>query len=545
MLDLLPVQFIAQNIHFALSLFVSLGCFAAGWLYFDAGDEHHPLVKTSKWLGFFILALGFLVAGASGGNLGLVTNISIVLKLLGYSGILISNFLEPIQPRPITTGLQFSKWREPEPPNSAAPPTPPAAAAAGITLPTASLAAITYLLPAISLLVAGLYWRRATIGLERHIRGVAVAFTILGLSHVFALGRFWETSDNPLLQELAKPFSLLWFAEHITLLLAGLLLLRWVWRYLTKRPQTQLFLFATSLGAAIVLVTTLTITGLLLYNLQKDSLANLETSAKVLSYALDSKTADTRADAGIVANTPAILAAIGTTSHAALAGLVSSLATDRHLTDLVLTDTFGQVLTRLSDPDRYGDSLSSDTFVKRALSGEAVSAVVSQPGAVTPTLVVTSATPLKQSDQIVGAVLASQPLDTSFVDNLKATTGLDSTIYAGAIRTATTLTGPSGTDRQIGARETHSAITSTVLKQGQIWHGAITISNQPYLAIYLPIKDADNTVVGMLAVGQPQSDILDTSNQAIKITFLTAVLWLVLSIVPIYLVCRQIARQLH
>jgi hypothetical protein len=661
MLSAATAQFIGQNLHFAVDLFVALACFAAGWLYLDAGSKHHLFVKTSKWAGFFLLALGFLVAGASGADSGALSTLGIIFKLLGYSGILISNFFDPIQARPHTMGITnlltqlIAKRNQPAPsapartpavapsppsspasastpaatptaafapnpaalapttkvavsvqpsttpatlnqspatpstsppattspkpasptsptapspapvngpaqstssspsstaPSSAKPPQPPAGSTPPLAvfgIPAVVTTSLGILLPLGSGLISVLYWRRATTGLERHIKGVAWAFTGFTLADILALLiHTWSTSDNPLLQSFAQPLSSLWTIQHITLLVSGILLTRWVWRYLTRRPQTQLFLLATSIMVTVVLTTTITMTSLLLASIEKDALTSLETSAKVLGYAVDGKTSDTRADARILAQTPAVIQAVSANDHTSLARLADSLLDDKNLTDFIATDRTGQVLIRASDPDLYGDAMSGNSLITRALAGTTVSSIMSQSGAVAPTLAVSTATPIKQANgAIIGAILGVQALDNAFVDGIKRTTGLDSTVYHDTTRTATTLVAPDGTSRYIGAKETSPAVINTTLGQGKPWHGSLTISNQPFLVTYLPLKDADNTVVGMLSVGKSQHAILETSTQAVRLTFLSAIIWLIVIMLPIYLVSRHIARQLH
>jgi methyl-accepting chemotaxis protein len=338
----------------------------------------------------------------------------------------------------------------------------------------------------------------------------------------------------------------LWIAEHVALLAAAVCLVWWVWRYLTKRFLTQLFLTMTSFTVTIVLVATVSITTLLLSSLQKDALASLETAAKVLNYAINAKTSETRANATVLSQTPAAITAATTGNHATAAKLTTDLLVKQHLSDVIITSDTGQVLARASDPDRYGDSLSDDTLVKRALVGATVTTTASRSGVLAPELLITTASPIRDAgDHIVGVALASLSLDNTFVDGIKHTTGLDSAVYAGGTRTATTLVGPDGTSRSIGVKETSAGVKDSTLTHGKIWRGSLNISNVPYLAIYLPLKDVDNTVVGMLFVGQVQDTVLQSASQAVRLTFGLAVLWLLIIMAPIYLISRFIARQLH
>jgi hypothetical protein len=558
MIGAISLQFLGQNIHFAIYLFAALACFAAGWLYLDAWAERRTRVDLPKWTGFFLLAVGFLVEGAVW-DAGLLDATGGTLKLLGYIGLIIGNLLEPIQPRPKTSHLEpqppehhdatnSAPPASPTAPATSAPPTNPAPAtnqAAPAALAVTAAQGLTFALPVAALAIATLYWRRATTGLERHLKPIAGVFAAMTLADVFAVAKLWRSSDNPLVQQFTGPLGPLWILEHLALLGAGLWLMWWVWHYLTKRFLTQFFLIITTFTVTIVLVATVSITSLLLSSLQRDSLASLETAAKVLGYAITSQTAETRSGVTVLAQNPATASAATTGNHAAAAGLAGDLLVRQHLTEVIITNDSGQVLARASDPDRYGDSISDDSLVKRALVGTTVSSTATRTGALAPELIITTASPIRAGNRIVGTALASLALDNAFVDGIKRTTGLDSAVYAGDTRSATTLVSPDGTSRSIGAKETHTAVLDRTLRHGQIWQGALSVSNQTYLATYLPLKDVDNTVVGLLFVGQVQDALLQSASAAIKLTFAMAVLWLLLIMVPIYFISRLIARQLR
>jgi hypothetical protein len=522
MFDLISGQFISQSLHFGVNLFAALACIAAAWLYLDAWSERHHGGELAKGGGFLMLAVAFLITGATWGEPGLLGLASNTLKLLGYLAIATGMISTPLQPRPKTTGY-----------------TP-----AMLIGPAAVSISLSAMVPLAALAVGLVYWRLATTGLERHLKPLAIAFTIFAVSHALALASLWGASDNPLLQSLAKPLGTFWILEHITLLLASAMLARWVWRYLTKRLLSQLFLTITSLTFAIVLIATTSVAALLLSSLQHDSLSSLATAAKVLGYAVDSKTAEGRAGTDVLAKDPELIQAVSSRDYVALTKLTSSALTAQQFSDVIVTDEAGLVLTRASDPERFGDSLSGDALVQRALTGTPSSSITARSNTLSSTLAITTASPIYSQDQIIGTATTSLALDNAFVDGLKHTTGLDSTIYSGTIRAATTFTGPNGTSRSLGTKETNTSVINKTINQGQLWQGIINTGSQPYLAIYLPLSDINHRVVGMLSVGMPQAVVLASAKEAIKLTFIGAVVALLLIMLPVYLVARQISRQL-
>ncbi len=547
---MLPLQFLAQNLHFAISLFAALVFFAVFWLYFDAwlGESRKKNRDILKWAGFLLVSLSFIIHATviEQSDLGrsLFGNtsetIATLLRLVGYVVIAAGLLLDPLQKKPKTKDFEGDFEADQTADSTSAP------AKAPVVVATTSSFGAIYVLPVAALAVGVLYWRRATVGLERHLRPVAIAFLLLFVFELLSLTSLLQTTANPSLFNLVKAFGPLWFASNAFLLAGSLVLGRWVWHYLTERFMSQLFMMFTASILAIFLLTTVSFTFLLMHNVQNDSLNNLQTAANVLNYALDSKKAETRANAETVSQNTQIIDAVAARDHKSLLALTAGFLATKKQSSLVITTSSGQVLLRAEDPNRWGDSLSSDTLVRRAVVGASTSSVVSRQGVLAPAIYIKTTVPVRSSDNtIIGTVSVSLIANNALVDGIKNSTGLDSAIYSSDTLSATTFVAPDGKSREIGVKQTDKAVTNRVLKHDQVFKGQLNILNRPYLAVYTPLKDADNSVVGMLFIGQPQATTLKTAGQSIELTFLVAVVLLVLSTIPAYLVARHLARQLE
>jgi len=165
------------------------------------------------------------------------------------------------------------------------------------------------------------------------------------------------------------------------------------------------------------------------------------------------------------------------------------------------------------------------------------------PGVTTGVSLVASHPIRNAAGSIVGVVIVSRAITSAFVDGIKHDTGLDSTVFAGNVRSATTLVTADGTTRAIGTKETSATLNRTVLKEGNKYQGVVSFQNIDYLGAFVPLKDADNQTVGMLSVVRPQSELLATAGQSIQLTFLLSILLIIVSVGPIYLVARRIAGE--
>ena len=553
---MLAFQFLGQDIHFAISLFAALVFFAAFWLYFDAWLAERKAQSIYKWAGFLLIALGFLIYATvieqsllSDSFLGNVSEtLSRILRLTGYLVVLLGELLDPLQVKPRNTRISSRLLGKPK--EQAATVKPKRKQAASHSMTANGFGALAnplhFLLPLGVLAIGIMYWRRATTGLERHLKPVAVAFFLLFGFELLSLANLWTSSSNPALAKFVASFGPVWIVDTILLFAAALVLSKWVWQYLTERFLSQLFMIFVSMVLGIFMVITVCFTYLLVNSVQQSSLSNLATAASVLKYALNTKQTETLANSETVAENPSVAAAVAASDHAQLVGLTSSFLYSKGESSLIITNDNAEVLLRAENPDSYGDSLSSDTLIRRALIGEEASSISTQSGVLTPVIYIRSATPIRDAQQqIVGVAVAAFAVDNAFVDGIKQSTSLDSSVYAGNTVSATTFLAPDGMTRWNGVKEANKVVLQTVLTDRRTFRGTVSILNQQYLGVYLPLKNVDNSVVGMLFIGQPSLSVLKTAGHSIELTFVVAVLLLVLSVVPAYLMARNISRQLE
>ena len=539
---MLPLQFFGQNLHFAIDLFASLVCFSVFWLYFDAWLAKRQLKELVKWLGFLLLSLSFFihstiieqsVLGTS--LLGEWTDVlSTLLRIFGYLGIIWAQIIDPLQERPKTSGLDL-------------------AVSSGTTLKDAKNQSVLSGLPLIGNLIlplaAGvasfLYFRRATKGLEKHLLWIGASFFLLAGFEILALASLLRTSNNVLIYNATSAFGPVWIVEHVVLLAAMVLLGKWVWGYLVTRLQSQLFIISTSIILTVYLVVTVSFTFLLIRDVQRGALKNLETSAKVLDYALDAKKAQVSALSESLSQSREITDGLSAKNRRKLAVTLTKTLTSKQISSLVITNENGQVLLRAEDPDRFGDSISEDPLVKRALIGLPSSSLTTSEAVLAPNLLIQSASTLRNSKkQIIGTLTVGLTVDNAFVDGIKAATGLEAAVYAGNTRSSTTFVAPDGRSRWVGIKEESSAVKNSVLDKGKPFIGSVEIINRPFLAVYAPILDVDNVPIGMLFIGEPQVVILQAAGRSIEITFLVTAALLLASIVPSYFISKYLTSQL-
>ena len=80
------------------------------------------------------------------------------------------------------------------------------------------------------------------------------------------------------------------------------------------------------------------------------------------------------------------------------------------------------------------------------------------------------------------------------------------TVFYGDQRVMTNIKKPDGT-RAIGTKLTDEKIRDAVLGKGQTFHGSAMILNNRYITIYEPIRNEQNSIIGILFVGLPSAEL--------------------------------------
>jgi hypothetical protein len=528
-------QFILVNGHFTIKLLAALVCFAVAWLYYDAWSGRRDTREGTKALGFLLLCLSFVVQSTKIEQSLLETSLMgaqianilvAVFKISAYLVLIIGQVIDPLQPLPEYRVRELVK-----------------AALIFGSIPPGQLLTFSY--PILAVVTAFMYLRRATAGLEHHLKPISWSLFILSASEVLSLTSVFRRTDNIFISNLVAPYGPLWLLENALVVVFFLVLGKWIWGYLIRRLETQLLMIFTTTTLGIFLVTTMFFTTASLNNLKEGTIENLKINVNVLSYSIESKRAEALSDAQVIAQNPTVLSAVLEKDRIRLTEITTSILLAKKQTFLVVVAETGKILVRADDPEKVGGSLSDDPLVRRALESEEVTGVVTKEGVMAPQVSVRAATPIKGAEGIIGAVVVGTAIDNAFLDGLKSATGLEASVYADNIRSATTFIAPDGKSRWVGIKEETEEVKKKVLVEGELYTGSVNILNIPYLTAFIPLEDVSANPVGMLFVGTPQVTLFQAASRSIELTFLVTAGLLVLSVIPAYFVSRYIIEQIH
>ncbi|MCL2227676.1 MAG: methyl-accepting chemotaxis protein [Oscillospiraceae bacterium] len=211
--------------------------------------------------------------------------------------------------------------------------------------------------------------------------------------------------------------------------------------------------------------------------------------------------------------------------------------------EIIVANAEGITIARSHLRDSFGDDVSGVPSVAAGLRGEVLQLYTPTPTAY---MVMTTASPIMDGDQLVGSVVVNFVVGSSeFLDGVRDSFGVDATVFAGDTSVASTLIHPDTGNRAVGTPVAQH-VADAVL--GRREHLAVELNifgRLPYLAYYFPLIGADGrTPVGMFFVGisQGYADAI-TSAQQRNMIIIGAVGLVVVVLIVLY-IANMISKPL-
>ncbi len=547
-------QFWIRNIHYVLETFLTFALITAGWIYIDGWLIERKIKTLFRASGFFILAV-WTILGAAPVPI-IRETLSDLIGFAGFIFVLISLLIDPVPVRPGQTSPRIFKktWIR-----SlivflslvAGLLTARSIQVFQMPLPLTLLpSAQIFLEPKIWMLILSacitfFLWLHYKSGIQYEWKFFYLGFLFLTLSLIFAGAILWQNSPNVLVANLLAPYHLVWVIEHAIKLISAFALGVWAWGFIRFRVFPQIFSSFIALAFITFILTTIIYTGFMLTRIRASTVGDLETNVKTLQFALEKVKESAILSARITATNPQIREAVRRKDRDALFQNLNALMFENKTDFMLAINTGGEVLIRAEDRDRFGDSLADDSVVWRALDGKSTVTISTRQGVSIPTVSIKAGSPIVDTSEsgepeIIGTIVTGYLLDLAFVDGIKELTNLDITIFANDTSAATTFVISDTGGRLLGVREVDARILNAVLKKGTSYLGSALVLNQPFLAAYIPLKDVENTTIGMFFTGRSQAAILALATETMQISFSISMLLMLLSILPLWLLSRFI-----
>lgn len=237
---MLPLLLLS-NLRLVVYLFGALVFCAMAWLYFDAMAVRPSKSVVARAVGALLIGLSYLVGAVmvEGIAVSWIKSLGSLVEWLRIGGYLI---------------LGLGVWGE------------PLSKRPGVALVIGEVTG--WILPILPGAIGLGYLRRASVGLERHLRGMAYGMYILSLAEILDLRKLFIESSDVRIYELTREFGGIWVGQLVVLLVGLLLVSRWVFSYLLRRFETQITLFMGMLVMTVFAIATMVFTYIMASRLQ-------------------------------------------------------------------------------------------------------------------------------------------------------------------------------------------------------------------------------------------------------------------------------------
>lgn len=501
----MSLTFWFNNFHFALEFFGGTVFVVLAWLAFESLAIKKDFKTVAKGLGFALCAVWLVVH-----SLNIVNDLVVLASssgyLLGLFLILLNLYMEMPPAIPKTTEVVF-------------------------VLPAAAGVLWAFHIPATILLflIAVLSFWRYRREFQATLLPFSAAFFLL------AVAAFLDIFNS---QTGVQEWS--WFTEHLFRLISFGLLGYWGWQYLRLRIREEMLLIFVGMALAISITVTFTFSAILLGNMESEAKLNLVSNVKVLEYALSRMENEALSNAELFAKNEELKKLISKNDFAAMDKISERLMAGKGADFLLIADANGEVILRAHSLTAKGDNIKEEKAGARALAGVSYATVESTAAE---GLSIRAASPIyDDKNKIAGIVIAGFVIDNAFVDRVKKNTGLEASVYWGDVLAATTISDADGKTRNIGAKQTDPAVLGTVLKRGGGLIERTAVFSRPYLASYLPLKNAEGETVGMLQASRLQTELADTAAAANRLTLLITIIITVMMMIPIYGLAKRLTE---
>lgn len=131
------------------------------------------------------------------------------------------------------------------------------------------------------------------------------------------------------------------------------------------------------------------------------------------------------------------------------------------------------------------------------------------------------------------------------VDEIKADTNLEITLFYQETRILTTLYSRSSSTRIIGTQAPDNVIEDVLNKDEDEFYNKVSIYDSFYFSYYMPLHNSDGSIVGMIFVGKPTKDVNAAIQQSLYPIFVISLLSMLIISLFLFFYTHRLVRVLR
>ena len=351
--------------------------------------------------------------------------------------------------------------------------------------------------------------------------------------------------DIVILRQFTLEYSNVWIYGQLLSFLGLLFLFRWAWTFIRVRPFLRTYIVFLEIAIVVASLGSLVFTTLIFGIVERNNLDLMTQGVKTEDLVLQDRANTALLVARTIGNDNQVLRDIGQHNLEGVRKEIESYISNSNADVIRIYDQQGKILISPSDIREEGQNSQNDNFLNYVLTNHKQYRTFDvHPGVLSSEVMTRALYPILDSKETtLGVVEVDYVFDNAFVDFLKNKTGLDTTIYAGKKRSATTIYTLDNVSRWVGSEETEQQVIGQVLNEGKIFSSAINLLGRPYYSAFDVIRNVNGDKIGMISVGTPTSALFEQTRQQLITTFLIVMLISLLVALVGYLAIRNFERK--
>lgn len=327
-------------------------------------------------------------------------------------------------------------------------------------------------------------------------------------------------------RQLKFEYGLTWQLGMVFTFLGFLFLAIWAWNYIKLRVFLRIYVILLTIAIIISSLGSLIFTTLIFGIVEKNNLNLMDQGAQTQALIMAERTDNAAFIASTLSQDPDIIKNIDTLiNNQELNQRIDGYFKNSGVDYLRIYNKYGEVLASPNDIRDLGRKFNEDNYLAFAIAEKKlIKSFFTQPGVLTPTLSARGIVPLISTDAVVGAIEVGYNFDNAYVDFAKTKTTLDVTMYTDIKRSATTILSLDGVSRWVGSNESDENVIKNVIEGGNPYSGTVERLGTLYYSGFLPVRNINNQIIGMVAVGTPTRLLFEDTKQQLVTTFLVLTL---------------------
>lgn len=299
----------------------------------------------------------------------------------------------------------------------------------------------------------------------------------------------------------------------------------WAWNFIKLRYYLRTFVVFLTLGVFVATSGSL-INILLMFNIiERDNLDLMRKASRTQKVIMQERSKFSSTLSEIIAEDDDVQTAFAKRDYATIAEIAQEYFDLSGVDILKFYFKDREVIAAPSDTREMSSKPIKDRVLEKVVEEEEPLNTMDSMNGVLARLIYTRALhPIIVDSKLIGVIETGFVFDTAYVDYTKGETNTEVTVYYEDTRSATTLKTSNGVDRWVGSTETDPRVLQYLISQKTSYAGVVKRLGEMYYSAFQPIVDHEGRGIGILAVGVPAEELLESSRQELLNSFLISLL---------------------